>query len=91
MIEIVLTMLRARLDEPPHELDEFLRSVIFGVMSDLEAVGIHLQDSDAGDILFVTDMSAWKYSCRDKAEGMPEWLRLARRERYLREVRDAAE
>lgn len=90
MIETILTMLRARLDEPPHELDEFLRSLIFGVIAELESTGIHIRD-DARDLMFVTDMTAWKYSCRDKAEGMPEWLRLARRERYLQEVRDAAE
>ena len=90
MIETILSMLRARLDEPPHELDEFLRSIISGVITELESTGIYLHD-DARDIMFVTDMSAWKYSCRDKAEGMPEWLRRARRERYLQEVRNASE
>lgn len=90
MTETILSMLRARLDEPPHELDDFLRGIIDGVIEELDASGIHIRDNSR-DIMFVTDMSAWKYSCRDKAEGMPEWLRIARRERYLQEARYAVE
>ena len=90
MTETILSMLRARLDEPPHEIDEFLRSIIDGVIRNLEKSGIHIREN-ASDIMFVVDMSAWKYSCRDKAEGMPEWLKTARRERFLQEDRDAAE
>ena len=90
MTETILFMLRARLDEPPHEIDDFLRGIIDGVIEELRKSGIYIRDN-VGDMMFVTDMSAWKYSCRDKAEGMPEWLRTARRERFLQEVRDAAE
>lgn len=90
MTETILSMLRARLDEPPHEIDEFLRSIIDGVIRNLKKSGIHIREN-ASDIMFVVDMSAWKYSCRDKAEGMPEWLKTARRERFLQEDRDAVE
>lgn len=90
MTETILFMLRARLDDPPHEIDDFLRTMIEGIIEELRESGIHIRDNTR-DIMFVTDMSAWKYSCRDKAEGMPEWLRTARRERFLQEVRDAAE
>ena len=90
MTETILTMLRARLDEPPHEIDDFLRGIIDGIIEELKESGIYIRDN-ARDIMFVTDMSAWKYSCRDKAEGMPKWLRTARRDRYLQEVRNAAE
>ena len=90
MTETILSMLRARLDYPPHEIDDFLRIMIEGVIEDLRKSGIHICDN-ARDIMLVTDMSAWKYSCRDKAEGMPEWLRTERRERFLQEVRDAVE
>lgn len=91
MEETVLTMLRSRLDEPPHEKDEFLSELIRGVIIELrEKNGIIVRDNSQ-DIMFVTDICAWRYSNRDKTDEMPKWLRQMLRDRYMQEVRNAAE
>lgn len=91
MEETVLTMLRSRLDEPPHEKDDFLAELIRGVMIELrEKNGIVVRDNSQ-DIMFVTDICAWRYSNRDKADEMPKWLRQMLRDRYVQEARYAAE
>ena len=36
--------------------------------------------------MLVVDVAVWQYSNRDSAAGMPPWLRLRRRERWLREA-----
>lgn len=91
MEETVLMMLRSRLDEPPHEKDAFLSELISAVVVELrEKNGIIAKDNPQ-DIMFVTDICAWRYSNRDKAEAMPMWLRQMLRDRYMQEVRNAAE
>ena len=35
--------------------------------------------------MLVADTVVWQYQNRDKDTGMPEWLRLARRERFIQE------
>ena len=91
MEETVLMMLRSRLDEPPHEKDFYLSELIAGVVTELrEENGIHVKDSPQ-DIMFVTDICAWRYSNRDKQEEMPRWLKEMLKGRYMQEVRDAAE
>ena len=91
MEETVLMMLRSRLDEPPHEKDFYLSELIHGVVIELrEKNGIHVKD-DSQDIMFLTDICAWRYSNRDKKEEMPLWLRQMLKDRYMQEVRNAAE
>ena len=53
---------------------------------ELKRTGITLTDS-ADDLMLLVDFTVWKYQNRDKAAGMPEWLRLARRERWLQQPR----
>ena len=36
--------------------------------------------------MLVVDTTVYQYQNRDKPGGMPEWLRLRRRERWLREA-----
>ena len=43
----------------------------------------HLKADDVDDAVFLADFVAWKHSNRDNPDGMPEWLRLARRERWM--------
>lgn len=91
MEETVLMMLRSRLDEPPHEKDLYLLELIKAVITELrEENGIHVKDTSQ-DIMFVTDICAWRYSNRDKQEEMPKWLKEMLKGRYMQEVRDAAE
>lgn len=90
MEETVLMMLRSRLDEPPHEKDPFLAELIHAVVVELkEKNGIIVRDNSQ-DIMFVTDICAWRYSNRDKTDEMPRWLRQMLRDRYVQEVRNAA-
>lgn len=87
MTETVLEMVKARLNRRDSILDEYLTERIKAVIGELEEMGIHLR-SIPRDIIFVADYVCWQYSNREKNEPMPEWLRLARRERWLAEVRD---
>ena len=43
-----------------------------------------------GDTSLDTNTAVWHYQSRDSQAGMPEWLRLQRRERWLCEGRDSA-
>lgn len=65
-----------------HQQDDYLLERIHAAVQSLENAGIHLVDS-AADNLLVTDMAVWQINNRDQAGGMPEWLRMARRERWL--------
>lgn len=80
----VLLMLKSRLNRLDNLIDEQLLSIIRGCADEMEGTGIHLQDT-AEDQMLLMDMAAWRYSARDKQTGMPDWLRLARRERWLRD------
>lgn len=91
MEETILLMLRSRLDEPPHEKDEFLAELIRAVVIELrEKNGIIVRDNSQ-DIMFVTDICAWRYSNRDKMDAMPMWLRQMLRDRYMQEDENAAD
>lgn len=91
MEETILLMLRSRLDEPPHEKDEFLAELIRAVVIELrEKNGIIVRDNSQ-DIMFVTDICAWRYSNRDKTDAMPMWLRQMLRDRYMQEDENAAD
>lgn len=79
-----LAMLKERLDRLA---DDTSRDVYFGkrieqAAAELEATGIALTD-DIADMMLVVDYAAWLHANRDKQEGMPDWLRLRRRERWL--------
>ncbi len=76
---------RAGLALPPAQ-EAYYKSALSGAQEELANAGIHLTNSTA-DTLLLVDVAAWNLSNRDKAEGMPQWLRLKRRERWLRERR----
>ena len=81
-----LAMLKSRLNRLPGDttLDEYLLARIQAAEGEIEATGITLQDN-MQDTLYVVDYTAWSYANRDKNTGMPDWLRLRRRERWLQE------
>lgn len=84
----ILAMCKARLDRSHTSmLDEQLIDRIRACRGDLERKGIHLTDT-ADDAMLLVDVVCWRYSARDKQTGMPEWLRLAIRERWLQEERN---
>lgn len=86
MTATILAMVKSRLNRIDNTLDNYLTGRITAAIQELESTGIYVKNS-ARDIMLVTDMVCWQYSNRDKASAMPEWLKLARRERFLQEER----
>ncbi len=84
---IVLSIVKARLNRLASDttLDPYLISRIEAAESELEGTGIHLVDNDTEDQVLLADFVVWQYGNRDKPGGMPDWLRLKRRERWLRD------
>ena len=65
-------------------LDPYFTARINAAVQELEGTGIRLTES-AEDLMLVVDYTVWAYQNRDSAAGMPDWLRLRRRERWIRE------
>lgn len=84
-----LALMKARLNRTQGDtsLDDYFEARIDGAAAELARNGIALTDS-ADDLMLLVDYAVWQYQSRDKPEGMPEWLRLRRRERWLAEVTD---
>lgn len=81
-----LALVKTRLNRLQSDttLDDYLTARINGAAAELEGNGIHLTDS-ADDLLLLVDYAVWSYQNRDTPGSMPEWLRLRRRERWIRE------
>lgn len=80
----ILVLVKTRLGRLDTALDAYLTARIQAVIEELDTAGIHVSGSTR-DQMLVADMVVWQYQNRDKDTGMPEWLRLARRERFLQE------
>lgn len=82
---IALPMVKARLNRLPGDtsLDEYLSMRIQAVVEEYKAMGVPLDPSSSYDTMLLVDETVWQYQNRDKTAGMPEWLRLRRRERWL--------
>jgi hypothetical protein len=85
--ETVLGIVKARLNRLASDtsLDDYLKSRIHAADIELAGNGINLIADNVRDQVFLADIVAWQHNNRDKPGGMPEWLRLARRERWLKE------
>lgn len=89
----VLGIVKARLNRLASDtsLDDYLKARIQAADIELAGNGISLVADDVRDSVFLADIVVWQHNNRDNAgngragTGMPEWLRLARRERWLRE------
>lgn len=83
----VLGIVKARLNRLASDtsLDEYLKARIAAADEELKGNGINLVIDDVRDSVLLADMVVWQYGNRDNPNGMPEWLRLQRRERWLRE------
>ena len=86
-----LSLVKSRLNRLASDtsLDEYLTARITAAEKELEAIGIHLSADAPDDLMLLVDYAVWQYQNRDKPGGMPDWLRLKRRERWLRERGDA--
>ena len=82
--DLTLRLVKSRLDYLPGntQKDEYLTERIDATAKELERNGIRLVD-DTDDTMLLVDMTVWNYQSRDKQTGMPEWLRMKRRERFL--------
>lgn len=82
-----LSLVKARLNRTASDttLDGYFAQRIGAAASELEGTGIRLTDS-ADDLMLLVDYAVWSYSNRDSSGSMPDWLRLRRRERWLREA-----
>lgn len=83
--ETALALVKARLNrlQSDTSLDEYYRARIAAAEEYLTGIGIELTDSQE-DLMLVVDFAVWEYQNRDKPGNMPDWLRLHRRERWLR-------
>lgn len=86
--ETALSLVKSRLNRMAADtsLDGYFMQRIAAAAAELEGTGISLTDS-ADDLMLLVDYTVWQYQNRDSAGSMPDWLRLRRRERWLREKR----
>jgi len=86
--ETALGLVKSRLNRMAADtsLDDYFRQRIAAAVAELEGTGISLTGSP-DDLMLVVDYTVWQYKNRDSAGSMPEWLRLRRRERWLRQER----
>lgn len=85
-----LYLVKARLNRIPGDtsLDNYLGYRVDAAIEYLSNIGIQLTDSNE-DLMLVVDLTVWQYNNRDNPGAMPEWLRLHRRERWLRTEAEA--
>ena len=85
MISLALPLVKTRINRLASDtsLDGYLTSMITGVMQQMAKIGITLDAESTDDLFLLVDWAVWQYGNRDKAGGVPEWLRLRRRERWL--------
>ena len=90
-IRTALGLVKARLNRLASDatLDTYFVQRIEAAEAELESTGISLTDS-ADDLMLLVDYTVWQYQNRDSAGGMPDWLRLRRSERWLRQTREAS-
>lgn len=84
-VTVALQMVKARLNRLPEDtsLDEYLTMRLQAVVEEYREMGIELDPASTYDTMLMVDETVWQYQSRDKAAGVPEWLRLRRRERWL--------
>jgi len=83
----VLGIVKARLNRLASDvsLDDYLKKRIEAADAELARIGIKLVAGNVDDEVLLADYVVWRYQNRDQNAGLPEWLRLARSERWLKE------
>ena len=75
MLETALNLVKARLGVSTSVRDEYLTAIIEGVISELEnEKGLVLSDASPHHLMFVVDLSTWRYQNKGMMEGMPRHL-----------------
>lgn len=90
-MDLILSLVKMRLNRLASDtsLDEYLKAIIGAAADYLAGIGIRLNMSD-GDNFLLVNQAVQMYQQRDHQTGDPEWLRLARRQRWLQEGREQA-
>jgi len=83
---LALKLVKDRLNRLPGDtsLDDYLRMRVLAAVNEAQALGLDLDTCGVDGLLYVVDYTVWSYQNRDEGGGMPEWLRLRRRELFLR-------
>ena len=72
--------------------DKYISAIVNGVISELERDHHIKADLSKMDVLmFVVDLSAYRYSNRDSLEGLPKNLEFRLRNLYMQECNDTGE
>lgn len=75
MNEKALPLVKARLGITATVRDAYLTAIIDGVISELEQVqGLSLDSDDPFLLMFVVDLSTWRYENKGQMDGMPRHL-----------------
>lgn len=84
-VTVALQMVKARLNRLPSDtsLDEYLTMRLEAVVEEYAGNGVALDETSVSDTMLLVDTTVWQYQNRDSNAGMPDWLRLRRRERWL--------
>ena len=84
-ISQVLALVKVRLNRlaADNSLDEYLTVRIRAAFDELDGNGIAIDETSPCDFMLLVDYVVWQYGNRDKPEGMPEWLRERKRDRWL--------
>ena len=81
-----LPLMKARLNRTPEDysMDLLLSAVLEAAEAELSKESGPLVEDSPDDLMLLVDAAVWNYQSRDKATGMPEWLRHKRKQRFLR-------
>lgn len=84
-----LSLMKTRLNRLSGDtsLDGLFGTMLEAAEQELEKTGIVLNDT-AQDMMLVVNTAVWHYQSRDSQAGMPDWLRLQRRERWLNQRKE---
>lgn len=75
MIQDVLQLVKARLGITTSVRDAYLEKIVEGVITELETdKDIQLIKDNAHHVMFVVDLSTWRYQNRDEHGAMPRHL-----------------
>lgn len=75
MLMAALSLVKDRLGLRSTVRDTYLAAIVDGVITELtEEKGLVLVETNSYHLMFVVDLSAWRYQNRDSAEGVPRHL-----------------
>lgn len=75
-VDTALPLVKANLNITQDVRDEYLTSIINGVVQQLQnEQGLVLDETNPRHLMFIVDLSAWRYRGRGEAGPMPQHLR----------------